>query len=818
LAQNAISIMLWFGAREGPNMRVSFFEHRPVIRIPVFLLLAFLVGVAVPALAQELTPEMLEEASRRTGLSKEEILRRYQAQQGGAAEAAGKPAGSEPGRTNLEGLDDSTGGGRFKDTDQAVRLPYDLALEREMEQALADAMTETVPGDTVGFFGGDFFRLDDGVFTPPSFGPVPADYLLGVGDEVIVNVWGGIEFQEVRLVDRDGSVILPDGGKIMCAGRTLEQVGQAVRQALARSHSTIDTGQGGDTQVEVTLGQLRAIRVYVVGAVNRPGSYEVSSVSRVLTALYAAGGPTIDGSLRNIQLVRGSDAIATIDLYEYLLKGKRTSDAQLREGDTVLVPDVGPAVRVHGEVKRPMYYEMKPGESLSDLLGYCGGFTARAATEVVHIKRILPPAERQAGQPDHVFLDVRYDARTMRAPGGEMALLDGDIITVDAIEDRLDNYVRIAGNVKRPGQYELRPGLTVSQLVAMAGGLWPDALLENAVIDRVSPEGDLSSFSIPLGQVLAGEAADVALQGRDHLHVFSRWEIQERPQVYISGEVYNPYHEDWREGMTLRDLILKAGGLKQNADWLRAEVARLRVDAVTSRDLATRPTQTVDVIQVELGADFLSSTESMVLEPWDRVSIRSLPWWENQHTVQVRGEVFYPGTFSLERKDERLSSVIRRAGGIKPDAYLVGARVIREQDAVGNIAIDLALALAQPGGEHDIILQQGDQVIVPDRMFTVKVVGEVGFPTSLVYEEGKKINDYVNMAGGYLEKADKGKTRVVWPNGMSLPNKGGSKVVAGSTIVVPQEPPPEGRDTWTTIRDISSIVASLATVWLIVDK
>jgi polysaccharide export outer membrane protein len=224
------------------------------------------------------------------------------------------------------------------------------------------------------------------------------------------------------------------------------------------------------------------------------------------------------------------------------------------------------------------------------------------------------------------------------------------------------------------------------------------------------------------------------------------------------------------------------------------------------------------VIQVELGADFLSSTESMVLEPWDRVSIRSLPWWENQHTVQVRGEVFYPGTFSLERKDERLSSVIRRAGGIKPDAYLVGARVVREQDAVGNIAIDLTLALAQPGSEHDIILQQGDQVIVPDRMFTVKVVGEVGFPTSLVYEEGKKINDYVNMAGGYLEKADKGKTRVVWPNGMSLPNKGGSKVVAGSTIVVPQEPPPEGRDTWTTIRDISSIVASLATVWLIVDK
>jgi hypothetical protein len=247
-------------------------------------------------------------------------------------------------------------------------------------------------------------------------------------------------------------------------------------------------------------------------------------------------------------------------------------------------------------------------------------------------------------------------------------------------------------------------------------------------------------------------------------------------------------------------------------------VARLREDAVTSRDLDVRPDQTVDVIQVPLGADFLTRPDSMPLRPWDRVSIRSLPWWENQRTVAVRGEVFYPGTFSLERQDERLSSVIQRAGGLKPDAYLVGARVVRTQDNVGNIAIDLEAALGDPGGEQDIILQAGDQVVIPERMFTVKVVGEVGFPTSLVYEEGQKINWYVDRAGGYLEKADKGKTRVVWPNGMSLPNKGSSQVVAGSTIVVPVEPPPEGRDTWTTIRDISSIVASLATVWLIATK
>jgi protein involved in polysaccharide export with SLBB domain len=476
-------------------------------------------------------------------------------------------------------------------------------------------------------------------------------------------------------------------------------------------------------------------------------------------------------------------------------------------------------VRVRGQVKRPMWYEMKKGETLSDLLGYCGGFTAEAAADVVHISRILPAGQRQEGAPDHVYLDVAYDAAAMKTRDGKpVPLLDGDEVQVDGIRERLENFVEIKGNVKRPGVYEYSAGMTAARLVAMAGGVWPDALMEKSVVDRTSPTGDLSSFTFALGQVLNGSTGDVPLQARDVVHVFSRWEIQERPQVFISGEVFNPHGEDYRQGMTLRDLILKAGGLKQNADLLRAEVARLRVDALVSRDLETRPTQTVDIIEVALDADFLTSDASMDLMPWDRVFIRSLPWWENQRTVTLRGEVFYPGTFSLERKDERLSALIARAGGLRPDAYATGARVIREQDNVGNVAIDLMKALAEPGGEYDIILQAGDQVIVPDQMFTVKVVGEVGFPTSLVFEDGKKINDYVDMAGGYLEKADKGKTRVVWPNGMSLPNKGGSKVVAGSTIVVPQEPPPEGRDTWTTIRDITSIVASLATVWLIVAK
>ncbi len=783
------------------------------------LLGLFLLLVGVPVQAQEFTPQMLEEASRQTGLSKEELMRRYQARAEQASSWKDPSEMAEPGRASLEGVDDSLPAQRFRDTEESVLLPMEATLLKEREEALAqNRATETVSGDAVDFFGADFFQMAPTSFAPPTFGPVPADYLLGVGDEVVVNVWGGIEFQETRVVDRDGSIILPRGGKIMCVGRTLGQVDKAVRQALARSHSTIDTGEGGDTQVEVTLGQLRAIRVFVVGAVHRPGSYEVSSVSRVLTALLAAGGPHQGGSLRDIRLVRDSQVVAHLDLYGYLLEGRRDGDAQLREGDTIVVPDVGPSVRVTGEVKRPLYYEMKDGETLGTLLGFTGGFTARAATGVIHIERILPAALRQPGQPDHVFLDVPFDPGTMAAMGRPEPLLDGDQVFVLGIAYRLDNFVDIEGTVKRPGRYQLRPGLTVAQLIATAGGLWPDALLENGVIDRTSPEGDLSSFSFHLGKVLAGEVADIPLQGQDQVLVFSRWENKERPSVHIEGEVFAPLREDWRQGMTLRDLVLKAGGLKHNADRLRAEVSRLQLNAVRSRDLQTRPEQTVEIIRVELGADFLTRSDGLLLQPYDRVAIRRLPWWENQQTVQIRGEVFYPGTFTLERNDERLSSLIARSGGLKPDAYLVGARVIREEDGVGNIALDLEHALNHPGGEHDIILKQGDQVIIPDQMFTVKVVGEVGFPTSLVFREGLDINDYVNMAGGYLEKADKGRARVVWPNGMSLPNKGSSDVVAGSTIIVPLEPPPEGRDTWETIRDITSIAASLATVWLIVDK
>ncbi len=774
--------------------------------LAAFVAILAAVSAVLPAIAQTPDAAMLDEAARRTGLSREELLRRYEASGGApaAAQSAAEPA-TEPGRTSIKGIDDTNPTGAWRDTDAQVVLPMSQLESLQAKATAADSAATSVNAT----FGASFFRLDAGVFQPPSFGPVSPDYRLGVGDELVVHAWGEVDFQMTRVVDRDGCIILPRTGKVTCAGRTLSEAGASIRSQLAQSHASIDSKDKGKgaTQVEVTLGQLRPIRIYVIGEAVRPGSYQLSSASTVLTALYASGGPAATGSFRDIRLMRGTDVVAHLDLYEYLTKGARTGDRLLQEGDTVYIPDRQRRVQILGPVRRPMYYEMKAGEKLSDLLGYAGGLAPEAVPDPVHIRRVLAPADRRDGQPDHVFVDVS-------SKGKPVELLDGDQVVVDAITERLDRYVDVKGSVKVPGRYEFREGLTVTDLLAMAGGLWPDAMTDKAIIDRTTPAGDLLSVTVPLD----GTAEPVPLQSRDMLHVFARWELKSRPQVYISGEVFEPVEPQWREGMTLRELVLKAGGMKDSANLMQAEVSRLLADAAASTDITKRPEQTVEVIRVPLGADFLTRDDGFLLKPYDRVAIRRLPWWELQQTVTLRGEVFFPGQFSLERKDERLSTMIARAGGLRPDAYPEGARVQRAQDNVGNVAINLVDALAEPGSEHDIILQSGDEVIIPDRMFTVKVVGQVGFPTSLVWEEGRKINWYVDRAGGYLEKADKGKSRVVWPNGASLPNKHGSKVLAGSTIIVPQKAPPEGESTLAKLKEISGILAGVATVWLVINR
>jgi polysaccharide export outer membrane protein len=768
--------------------------------------------------AQQVPEELLDEAARRSGLSREELLRRYrQGQVPGLPGAADSSLAAEPGRTDLAGIDD-----RRPVMPNGPLLSLETARLAGLAPASVPPESTTAVVDSLQFFGRDFFRLEPGVFAPSSFGPVPEDYLIGVGDQIVVDVWGEVEFRLERVVDRDGSIILPKGGKISCLNRTLAQLAQAVRERLARSYSGISREPGkGTTFVDVTLGRLRAIRVFVVGDAVQPGAYELSSVATVFTALYAAGGPSQAGSMRDVHLMRGDETLARLDLYAYLLEGRRTGDAILREGDTVFVPRRGASVRLTGQVRRPAVFELRQDEGLADLLRFGGGFTARAATEIVHVERILPAAERAPDAPDRIVLDIALDPLSglPRDPAAA-ELRDGDAVQVGTIADRLENWVEIGGNVKRPGRFEYREGMDVTVLIALAAGLWPDTLEERALIDRIAPDGTYEAVNFDLGAALAGRVPPVLLQPRDRVRIFSKWDVQDHYEVSISGEVRAPGSFPYREGLTLRDVILKAGGLKESADLLRAEVSRLRRDAVTSHETGAPPERMVDVIALPLGEDYLAVAASFLLEAHDQVAIRRLPWWELPRTVTVRGEVYYPGVYSLERPDERLSEIITRAGGLKPTAFAPGARIYRSQEDAGNIAIELNRAISGPQSQYDVILRAGDEVLVPETQHTVKVAGAVGSPTSLLFKKGMSLGEYVDRAGGYAEGADKWKTRVVYPNGLSRPIKRiwrDPSVMPGSTIVVPVQTPKE-ENTLETVREIAAIMASLATVYLVIDR
>ncbi len=540
---------------------------------------------AAPAPAQEVDPALLQEAARRTGKTPEQLLQEYRQAQGQQAPAAAADTAAAPGRTNLQGIDDrrtrsgqDTTGGQF-----GVVLPLSGAAAPIYVDADSAAADSSAGGPV--WFGQDFFRLDQGMFEPPSFGPVPEDYRLGVGDEVIVDVWGEVEMRLSRLVDRDGTIILPQAGQITCAGRTLAQVDQTIREKLRRSHASLGRtpdDPNAKTYLQVTLGKLRPIRVFVVGEAARPGSYEVNSVSSVLTALYAAGGPSAAGSLRHIRLVRGGETVGELDLYAYLLGGDRSGDLRLREGDTVHVPERTFGVSINGAVRRPMHYEMREGEGVAELVRYAGGLTARAAADVLHVQRILPPdrAPRGRARPGGAGRALRRVHRpaprpghrppARRRPGGR---------------GRHRRPHRPLGGgarpVKRPGRYELRDGMTVADLVTDAGGLWPDALTDWAALDRTSPARDYSTVTVPLDRRPGRRVGAVSrCRPATCCTCSAAATSASGPRVSISGEVHQPLTMDYRQGMTLRDLVLRAGGLKHGANLLRAEIARIREAAV----------------------------------------------------------------------------------------------------------------------------------------------------------------------------------------------------------------------------------------------
>jgi protein involved in polysaccharide export with SLBB domain len=674
-------------------------------------------------------------------------------------------------------------------------------------------------------FGRSLFERATTEFVPVTMGPVPANYRLGPGDGLVLVLTGDVQAIYDLPVTREGFVVIPDVGRVSVNGLTLDQLRNALYTYLGQVYSGVRQGPEATTFFEVTIGSLRSNQVYVIGDVDRPGQYEVTSVSTALDALYRSGGPTKNGSFRNIQVRRGERVVANLDVYEYLTRGAATGDITLNQGDVVYVPVRGRHVEIAGNVMRPGIYELKGEEGLRALIDLAGGVEPEADLRRVQLDRIVPPDQRQPGV-GRTLVDVNV-AELLDTEGEFVPIDRGDRVYVFAVGEERRNSVTLRGNVWSPGVYAFSPGMTLGDLLDRAGGVKVDTYLGRAQIFRLDPM-DLSRsvVAVPLTSDLETE-----LMEYDEVVVYSISEFQARRTVSIDGAVNDPGVYEYRENMTVRDVILEAGGLTEAAYVLEAEVARVIMSPERPGDLTEILTVPLDSSYVvnETDGPRAGREAEFLLQPYDNVFIRSRPGFELQRKVTITGEVMFPGSYALVREGEDLTSLIERAGGLTPEAYPDGVRYFRIEQATGDpeshvsrLNVDLTELLDNPSERNRFALMDGDSIHIPGYSPTVLVDGAVLYPTSVMFEPGQGLDYYISMAGGYAFDADKGRTRVEYPNG-SVGNINGwfifkSKPVpeAGSRVFVPAKPPATQGSI--DLRNLVAVLTALTTMVIVLSR
>ena len=799
--------------------------------LAALLVLSLLALIAVPAPARAQSSAEIREKAAAAGINSEEEARRRAKEAGVTRDqirAALKEAGyseaavseileEAPGAAGVGGGAPGSGTAGPNVTAPSGALTTDVAppafveptprpkIRPEDEPEFTKEISRRVPGAPVVLpFGYEIFGYIPSTFEPLGAGPVDPDYPIGPGDEVIVQVWGDNEFTHAAVVSREATITVPDIGQVVLNGLTLAQAKRLITDRLGTVYSGI-RARRPTTYVDVTLGKLRTIQVFILGDVVRPGGYTISSVSTVLNALYNAGGPTPRGSMRDVRIIRHNEVWKNVDLYGYILTGSKAEDVRLQSGDVVFVPPVGKVVAIMGEVHRSAIYELKEGEGFKELLTLAGGVQSTAVIERALVDRMVPFGERDSlrGE-DRVALD--FPLAEVLAGGPENPqLVDRDIVQIFRVGETRKNTVTISGSaVLRPGTYQLSPDMHVSDLIADAGGLKPDAYMDRAMLIRTDEDRRRSMLRFNLEKAIDNEPDnDYVLQKLDEIVVRSIWEIQERHTVSITGSVREPGPYEYLDGMTVMDLIFRAGGLKESAYKHEAEVSR--IDSTT---IAVK--QAAEVFRVPISGDYrvASADTSFALQKWDQVFIRETPNWQMQRNVKITGEVSYPGVYTLQNKDERLSSVITRAGGVKETGYPRAAVFVRKKGGAGRLSVDVE-DVVKHGKRSDLVLEDGDSLNIPREPRTVKVVGEVGFPLSVLWERGKPLGFYIDQAGGYTDDSDKGRVKVVQPNGRVKPVKRfwwDPEPERGALVVVPRKPPPKDRE---SLKDLATIVTIL---------
>lgn len=644
-------------------------------------------------------------------------------------------------------------------------------------------------------FGHDLFNNTNLTFEPNMNIATPKDYMLGPGDAVIVDVYGASQESFKETISPDGYITIEGFGPIQVGGMTVTQATSYLRSQLGARYSS--------SQIRLSVGQTRTITVNIAGEVQAPGTYTMSAFSTVFNALYMAGGINNLGTLRNIKVYRNNRLISTIDVYDYIINGKATGNVKLTDNDMIIVESYDCLVNIAGRVKRPMYYEMKQGESLSTLIKYAGGFASDAYRNSVRVTR-----KNGALRSIHTVGD--FDMGTFK-------MADGDSVNVEANIKRYQNMVEVTGAVFRPGRYSLGSDVTtVRSLIEKAQGVTEDAFTTRAVMHRMRQDRTLEVLSVDLKGILDGSVSDVVLQNEDALFVPSRKEYLDKQTLSIYGEVNDPGLYKYASNETLEDLILQAGGLTEAASLAKIDVTRriINPEATTTQDTIA----TTYTFNLRDGFVIGQGNSAFHLEPYDIVYVRRSPGYEESRSVTVEGEVLYQGSYSLTKKNERLSEVIIRSGGLTNTAYAKGARLIRQrtvdeqrrQDALimaakrsiksdkdsidfskldlgptFDVGIELDKALKNPGSDADIVLRSGDRIVVPEYTGTVKINGEVMYPNTVSYVEGKDLKYYINQAGGWSDNSKKKKTYIIYMNGTVAKADSKHKPMPGCEIVVP---------------------------------
>ena len=695
----------------------------------------------------------------------------------------------------------------------------DADLEYE-ETVQDDGLDAAVSGiETKKVFGHDIFNNKLLSFEPNMNIATPQDYVLGPGDQLVIDVYGASQKSFQLTVSPEGTVTVPDFGPITVSGMTVAAANSRIRASLGSRYSS--------SSLKVSVGQTRTILVNVMGEVKQPGTYHLSAFASVFHALYAAGGIGDLGTLRNVKVLRGGNLVTIVDIYEYILNGRLAGNIRLKDGDVITVGAYDCLVNVTGNVKRPMYYEMRANESVATLLKYAGGFSGDAYRKSVRLIR-------KTGERFGVFNIDEFEQASFK-------VADGDAVQVDAMLERFENMVEVSGAVFRPGQYRLGEQVTtVRSLIEQADGLTEDAFTAHAVLHRMRADRSLEVIPVDVAGIMGGTVADIPLANEDVLFIPTQAELISNRYVQINGEVLSPGEYQWAANMTIEDLVMKAGGLTDAASVAKVTVSRRLVDPKAT--MAT--SELSKTFSFELKDGFvIDGTPGFMLEPYDIVQVFRSPGFHTPRQITIEGEVNFAGRYTLEKKNQRLSDLVKMAGGVTDDAFVEGARLERrmndterarlqmalqaarnsrdsedsvavekiQQSNVYNVGIHLEEALGNPGGDADIVLREGDRLVIPEYEGTVKISGDVMYPNTVAFEDGKNYKWYVRQAGGFGERAKKRKSYVIYPNGTMAQVNHGAKITPGCEIIVPSKPKREAMTTAQWI-GIGSSAASIGTM------